>query len=146
MTEIKSNDDEDVIKGKISPQPDTDRFWNNFGKETINESLRLLDKRSQFMITTCAALIVGDAGFLIIAEKLSFITAIPQLILSWATICFVISYFPLKGTVNIENPMMNKNAYASWNKWKLYWQYGGYILFIGGLFAIAFTSLLEYGK
>jgi hypothetical protein len=50
---------------QISPEPDTDVFWTEFARKKVSDSLDLLDKRSEYMITTIAALVAVNFGVLL---------------------------------------------------------------------------------
>ena len=141
MTEKEIN--RKVVQGKRPSKPETDPFWLEFGKNTVRETLSNLEERAKFMVTTIAALVVGYSGFLTFTEKFSLVTSFPPLLLTISITFFIISYFPIAKKFSMKAPDEIKDTYYSWLKWKLYWQYGGYALFIAGLIAILFINLIS---
>jgi hypothetical protein len=135
---------------QISPEPDTDVFWTEFARKKVSDSLDLLDKRSEYMITTIAALVAVNFGVLLAFDvkftvfQLGFTIKIaPQVLLAISAGFFAISHFALKKIFYVESPDSVRRTYEEWLKHKYYWQKWGYGFFVAGLFFIGITYLIS---
>ncbi len=131
---------ENIKKAKFSSNPDVDKFWLEYGKETIKTTLGAMDERAKYMITTCASLIVINFG-LLLAFPSQNIQITPQFFFVVSAAFFAISYFPLKKDFSLFLLKSVKKAYQSWLRWKLIWHYGGFGLFVAGLLALAIANM-----
>lgn len=123
-------------------RPESDKFWKEFGKNTLNESLKRLDDRSTFMITTCAALIVLNLGLVSINTEQNIIINLgPQFVFIISAIFFVFSIFPYKKKFNLQSPSSIESAYNSWLRWKIVFNYLGFGLFLAGLFVMTVVNI-----
>jgi hypothetical protein len=142
MCEAIKISDDDVIKGKVSQSPDLDKYWIQFGKDHLKNSLSVLDDRAKSMLSINPFLILGITGVLKLTESLSVLSLAPLLPLAISIIFFTLSTFPLKGKIGFDDPLLNKTTFYYWQKWKLRWQYAGYGAFIIGLFSLALTAVI----
>jgi hypothetical protein len=134
---------EEIIDARLARHPEIDQFWMAYGRGLVNDTLTLLDDRAKNMITICASLIVVNFGLLVALRIEDIpIKVTPQFFFAISAALFVVSYFPSKKAVNLEAPRSIEVSYSSWREWKLKYQRCGFLCFIVGLFAIAFSLLL----
>ena len=136
-----------ITRVRSSSSPTTDKIWIEFAIKRAVEGLDRLDKRAEFFLTTIATLIAIKFG-LFVAFTTSLTTTnplnpniYPQFILAISAIFFALSYFPYKKLVYLESPKNIEDAYTAWHGWKVRWQIVGFIFFIIGLFAIAYSFI-----
>lgn len=147
LHELDSNG---IIGIQISPEPGTDSFWTEFARKKVSDSLDLLDRRSEYMITTIAALVAVNFGVLLAfdvkftAFQLEFtIKIVPQVLLAISAGFFAISHFALKKIFYVESPDSVRQTYEQWLKHKYFWQKFGYGFFVAGLFFIGISYLIS---
>lgn len=129
---------------KISPTSDSDRFWTDYAKKMVGDNLDLLDKRSEYMITTIAALIATNFAVLFAFDVGEFtISFIPNILLAISAAFFAIAHFAIKDEIQIQSPEKIRIAHKTWLDHKYNWQKGGYIFFVLGLIFIGITYLIS---
>jgi hypothetical protein len=128
---------------KISPNPEFNNFWKEYGKKILEDNISGVDERAKFMITTCAALIVVNFGLITFTSTPQVITlkVSPQFFFIVSAIMFMISLFPHKRRFNLLSPKSIETAYNSWLRWKLVFHYAGFVLFIFGLLALTIINI-----
>lgn len=137
----------EIVDIKISPTTDIDRFWTDYGKKTIGDNLDLLDKRSEYMITTIAALIATNFAVLV-AFDVKFsgdftLRIVPNIFLAFSAAFFAIAHFAIKEEIQIQSPNQVRSAHEKWVHHKHLWQKLGYGFFVVGLFFIGMTYLVS---
>jgi hypothetical protein len=139
---LSDKEPEEIIDAELDKHPEISRFWIEYGKGIVNNTLNQLDERAKNMITVCASLIVVNFGLLLAFEvnPLS-INVTPQFFFALSAAFFVLSYFPRKKEFHLDSPTSIEDSYADWTKWKLKWHYIGFGFFIAGLFAVAAVGL-----
>lgn len=139
-------DDEDnyeIDEISFSENQDSDKFWKQWGKDSINTSLGKLDDRAQFMITTCAGLIVADFGLNAYLNIFDVLSVIPQFLFVLSTLFFAASYFPRSQLFHFDRPETLKKNYDDSFSWKIKWQYAGYAVFLIGLIFIIISYMVK---
>jgi intracellular septation protein A len=143
VRELSDKEPDKIIDAELATHPEIDRFWMDYGKGIVNNTLTHLDNRAKNMITICASLIVVNFG-LLLAFKIEAIPikVTPQIFFAISAALFVVSYFPVKKEFHLDGPDSIEASYGSWMRWKLKYQRYGFFSFIVGLFVIAITGLL----
>jgi hypothetical protein len=132
-----------IIDARLAKHPEINRFWIDYGKGIVNNTLTQLDDRAKNMITTCASLIVVNFGLLLAFNVEPVLVKVtPQFFFAISAALFIPSYFPVKRKFYLDIPKSIEASYDSWMKRKLKWHYAGFAFFIAGLIAIAITWLL----
>lgn len=147
MTTDEKRDDESQDahepEVQVSQTPDLNKFWIDYGKKSITDTICDMDERAKFMITTCASLIVIDFGLLLAFNLHTYsVNVTPQFFFAISAGCFVMSLFPRSRSFDFQIISQIKGAYNSWLKWKLRWHYIAFGFFIAGLLTISVTSIL----
>jgi len=132
-------------KAKLSKNPAVDKIWLDHGGEIVKNTLQSLDERAKHMITTCAGLIVVNLG-LFLAFPTQNIEVTPQFFFIISTGLFAISYFPIKKKFNFFLIKSIKDTYDSWLRWKLVFQYLGFILFFIGIATLGLVNFYDFEK
>jgi hypothetical protein len=143
--ETKTQYAQDVIKNiRMSPYPETDRFWMQMAWKRVEQTLDSLDKRAEFMLTTIAALIAVDYGLLLAFDiPVLSINIFPQFLLAISAIFFSVSHFPRLKVFYPESPENVKETYRDWLETKFMWHSWGYSFFVLGLFAIGISYMIQ---
>jgi hypothetical protein len=136
---------EDGIRSiRMSPTPESDRFWTEMALKRVDQTLDSLDKRAEFMLTTIAALIAINFGILHAFDIPFFsVNVAPQFLLATSAIFFVLSHFPKVKVFFAESPDDVKEKYTEGVTDRYKWHSWGYSLFVLGLFAVGITYLIQ---
>lgn len=124
-------------------QTDEDEFWIEFSKELTRDTIKTLDERAKYIITTCASLIVIHFGLLISfkVQGGTFMVT-PEFFLVISAALFAISFYPISKHIQMQSPSSVRDAYEHWIKWKLNGHHIGFGFFIAGLLAMAITAMV----
>lgn len=117
-----------------------DEFWIEFGKSLISESIKTLDDRAQFMITTCASLLAADFAILTLTSNIGLATVTPQLFFPIAVLFFILSLFPRKIVINAWTPDDTRVAYKRIIDYKHRFHKIGFLFFFIALVLVAISS------
>ncbi len=139
----KPGNEESEVRVEVSPTPEEDIFWMQFGKDSVKDTIEVLDERAKYMITTCASLIVIHFGLLLAfkVQGISFKVS-PEFFLVVASALFAVSLYPIAGHIEMQSPDSVKSAYDTWIKWKLWGHRIGFGFFIAGLLAMTITIII----
>jgi hypothetical protein len=142
---IKYNHNTDKVEEFYqSPTPELDNLWVGIGRDLIKNSLDLLDKRAEYMITTITALIVIDFGLLLGFQVPSGTWKLaPQFLLAVSMVFFFLSLSIKKYEIKPQSPENIQNSYKDIGDKKYLYHNIGYGIFIAALFAIALTYLWD---
>ena len=134
----------------ISPHPESDTSWMEWGRKMLSGTLELLDKRSESMLTLIGALIAVQFGVIlafdkpiIIANASFVVKLLPQAFLAVSAACFGMAYFPIEKKLNLNAPFDLEEKYDELKVYKLKWHKRGYRWFVAGLALIAISYLLS---
>lgn len=143
---VKKTDETNSIQAGISPTPEIDSMWIEYGKKLITSNIEGLNDRARFMITTCASLIVIQFGLSLAFKIQPFSFKLtPQFFLVISAALFAKSlyrigsakYFNLQSTDSIKDYYQNSTT-------SIYiWHVLGLLFFIAGLLAIAIMTLIQ---
>lgn len=148
---IYNNTTHNVDGVSLSPNTWYDRMLMDMAKRWQENTIAVLDKRAEYLITTIVGLIAVNFGIIYvfnISDTFNFpeivIQIVPNAILSISVLFFALSHFPEVRKIRLDVPKDILNAYEKNidNKYKL--QKIGYILFVVALIAIAITASVSF--
>jgi hypothetical protein len=136
--DIQSNQVTDV---KLSPMAWRDGMLIEMGRKWMENTISVLDKRAEYMVTTIVGLIAVNFGIIIAFDITNIaIKLVPNAFLSISVLFLVLSHFPKASIVHLDDPDEIQKVYEENVGRKNELQKWGYAFFIVALMAIAITS------
>lgn len=130
-----------VISVNLSPMAWRDGILIEMGRKWMENTISVLDKRAEYMVTTIVGLIAVNFG-IIVAFDISNIAIklVPNAFLSISALFLVLSHFPKTSVVHLDDADEIQKAYEENVGRKYELQKWGYTFFIVALMAIAITA------